>query len=258
MRYRTSILMCMAGIVLTSCKASTIDVRIEPAHEADAGNIAVKEPDHVEIKTVTIPSSANLDVPFTVQAPNADWKYPYQEACEEAAAIIVDYYYREARFTPEIATLEILQLTHWEEAHGYGEDVTIEQLAEIVRSYYGYDARVSDNVTKDSILYEISQGNPVIVPTAGRMLGNPYYSGAGPWYHMLVIRGYDSRYFITNDPGTRRGEGYSYTHDAVLNAIHDWTGVAEDIASGPKNMLIITKHQSPRTTLEMKKATKSP
>jgi len=243
MRTVKTITVCLLGIIVSSCRASTIDVRIEPRSEAAVSSAPTKQQEQVTIVTVTIPSAIDLDVPFTPQAPTANWGSPYQEACEEAAAIIVDYFYRGSRFTPEIATLEILQLTQWEQAHGYAEDVNIDQLADIVREYYHYDARVSDNVSKDSIFYEVSQGHPVIVPTAGRMLGNPYYSGDGPWYHMLVIRGYDDRYFITNDPGTRRGEGYSYEHDVVLNAVHDWTGVKEDIASGPRKMLIITPHQ---------------
>lgn len=253
MRTAKTTVICLMGVIVSSCRASTIDVRIEPREEATAWSSFSSEPEQVKIVTVTIPSSVNLDVPFTPQAPAANWKSPFQEACEEAAAIITDYFYRGSRFSPEIATLEILQLTQWEEAHGYPEDVTVEQLAEIVRAYYGYDARVSDAVTKDSILYELSQGHPVIVPTAGRMLGNPYYSGDGPWYHMLVIRGYDGRYFITNDPGTRRGENYSYTFDTVLAAVHDWTGVKEDIATGPKKMLIVTKHESPPAMIKGKK-----
>jgi len=72
------------------------------------------------------------------------------------------------------------------------------------------------------------------------MLGNPYFSGEGPWYHMLVITWYDHRGFITNDPGTKRGEGYHYDEATLINAIHDWTGVKENIAQGGKSMLIIT------------------
>lgn len=154
--------------------------------------------------------------------------------------IMVDYFYGKNRLTPDIADLEIVQLVNWQTTKGYRQDVSLDQLATIVREYYGYDARVSEDVSKDAIMYEISQGHPVIVPAAGRTLGNPYFTGEGPWYHMLVIRGYDQKYFITNDPGTRRGEAYSYKHDVLLNAVHDWTGVAEETENGEKRMLIVT------------------
>ena len=46
---------------------------------------------------------------------------------------------------------------------------------------------------------------------------------------MLVLIGYDENNFITNDPGTRRGEKYKYPQERVVNAIHDWTGTKETI-----------------------------
>lgn len=235
------ILLTCASTVLASCTASTIDIRLEPRAEATAGASSSSSVSEVsEIQTITIPSSVDLDVPFTPQAPYANWEDPYQEACEEASVIMVDYFYRKNRISQDVANLEIIQLTNWETTKGYGEDVTVDELAIIVRDYYGYNARVSDDVSKESIMHELSQGHPVVVPAAGRQLGNPYFSGAGPWYHMLVIRGYDKKYFITNDPGTRRGEGYSYRHDVLIDAIHDWTGVAEETEKGAKKMLIIT------------------
>ena len=118
--------------------------------------------------------------------------------------------------------------------------MTLEELAKIVREYYGYETRISENVTKESIMHEISKGNPVILPAAGRDLGNPYYSGEGPWYHMLVVTGYNRLYFYTNDPGTKRGKDYKYRHKTLIDAVHDWTGKKEDIRSGPRRMLIVT------------------
>ena len=49
-----------------------------------------------------------------------------------------------------------------------------------------------------------TRGVPVLLPAAGRLLRNPYFSGQGPLYHMLVVKGYtrDGK-IITDDPGTR-------------------------------------------------------
>ena len=41
-----------------------------------------------------LPTSYNLDVPFTSQAPFADWNETFKEACEEASALMVHYFYQ--------------------------------------------------------------------------------------------------------------------------------------------------------------------
>jgi hypothetical protein len=142
---------------------------------------------------------------------------------------------------PDDADKDLLALMRWEERNGYGADVTLKELGEIARRYYGYTPIIEETVTVERIKELVAAGYPVIVPAAGRDLGNPYYSGEGPWYHMLVIRGYDRNEFITNDPGTRRGEGYKYTYDVLIAAVHDWTGEKENIRSGGKRMLILKK-----------------
>ena len=85
---------------------------------------------------------------------------------------------------------------------------------------------------------QIAQNNPVILPAAGRELKNPNFKAPGPLYHMLVVRGWlsDGR-IITNDPGTRRGEGYIYDKSVLWDAIHDWNG--GNVASGQKVMIVV-------------------
>ena len=39
-------------------------------------------------------SAKNLPVPFTSQAPAGVWTQPWQDACEEAAIVMVDHFYR--------------------------------------------------------------------------------------------------------------------------------------------------------------------
>jgi hypothetical protein len=79
----------------------------------------------------------------------------------------------------------------------------------------------------------------VIVPAAGRLLGNPYFTAPGPIYHMLILRGYTaSNQFISNDPGTKRGESYVYSVDTIMNAMHDWNN-GEEITEGAKRVLVV-------------------
>jgi len=182
-----------------------------------------------------------MDVPFSPQSPFGNWDDPYQEACEEMSLIMVERFLNKAGLTREEADTELLRLVAWQEANGYGMDVNIEQLAKIAEDFYGLTVEVRTDVTEESIKAELAAGNPVILPVAGRELGNPYFSGEGPWYHMLVVTGYDWNSFITNEPGTKRGEDYEYSFDVLLNAVHDWTGVKEEIAQGRKVMLILEK-----------------
>lgn len=129
----------------------------------------------------------------------------------------------------------------WHRENGYADDVTAQQLGEIAVALYGYRVRVLTNVTADSLKRELMNGNPVIIPVAGRALKNPFFSGEGPFYHMLVVTGYNDSGFITNDPGTKQGEKYWYATDVLMNALHDWTGVKEEIATGAKNALVVER-----------------
>lgn len=189
----------------------------------------------------TLPKTFNLSVPFTSQAPHYQWKeMPYKEGCEEAALIILDYYYKGKDFTPDIADEEIVKMADWQIDNWGGHyDLTATQTALLAEQYLGYkNNEVIYNPTIEMIKEWVYQGIPVIVPTAGRMLNNPYYTPPGPLYHMLVIKGWTENNFITNDPGLfQKGRDYQFPFQTVMNAIHDWNG--GDVPNGQKVMLII-------------------
>lgn len=184
---------------------------------------------------------ANLAVPFTPQAPHANWEMPYQEACEEASLMMAHAYLSSAgAFTPEEADRQIKALVAWEtERFGYYEDTTAEETAAIAREYYGHEASRAVAVASiEDVKREIDRGNAVILPAAGKLLRNPYFSGDGPRYHMLVAKGYtkDGR-IIAHDPGTRRGADFLYDEDVLWDAIHDWNG--GDVENGAKVMVVV-------------------
>lgn len=184
---------------------------------------------------------ANLAVPFTPQAPHANWEMPYQEACEEASLMMVHAYLTNAgAFTPDEADRQIKELVAWEvERFGYYQDTTAEETAAVAREYYGHaKSRAVALASMAQVLREIDKGNPVILPAAGKLLPNPYFSGDGPLYHMLVVKGYtkDGK-IITNDPGTRRGADFLYDPEALWNAVHDWNG--GDVENGAKVMIVV-------------------
>jgi hypothetical protein len=118
----------------------------------------------------------------------------------------------------------ILEMVAWENKNfGYYQETTAAQTARMIRAMYGYnrvdvlyEAGISD------IVRNVRAGRPVIVPLAGQMLGNPYYTAPGPAYHMLVVKGVaENGDIITNDVGTRHGRNFVYKPDVFLNAMHD-------------------------------------
>lgn len=186
-----------------------------------------------------------LPVPFTVQAPYGEWDAIHEDACEEAAMIMVKHYLDGTELSTATAEANIQEMIAWQTQNGYGIDVSAQEMVDIAKAYYGLNGRVRSDVTVETIKEELAAGNPVILPVAGRELENPYFSGEGPWYHVLVVIGYNEGWlgdtFITNDPGTKRGAHYEYPAQKLVDAVHDWTGVKENIRDGAKAMAILER-----------------
>lgn len=179
------------------------------------------------------------DFPFQSQAPLGNWDALHEEACEEASLILTYYWKNNQALNAQKMEEEIQKLVSSEVSQGYPVDLTAKQLGQIADSYYKMAVTVSYEVDAQTIKREIAAGHPVIVPAAGRMLGNPFFQRPGPIYHMVVIIGYDKDNFVVQDVGTKRGDNYIYNSTILLNAIHEWTGNPDTISSGPKSMVII-------------------
>jgi hypothetical protein len=190
-------------------------------------------------EAIVIPESINLAIPFTSQAPHANWDLPYQEACEEASMLMA------ARFLQgrtidgaNDADQAILQLVdHATNVMHYPIDSTAQETANILEDFYDLDTELIYNFTWEDVKKALAQGYPVILPAAGRQLGNPNFTSPGPIYHMLIIKGYTSSVVITNDPGTRKGADYQYSYDTLLHAAHDWN--SGDVANGKKVIIVV-------------------
>lgn len=203
------------------------------------------------IATALLDKSINLAVPFSAQAPHGNWSLPFQEACEETSAIMVNAFFKNRALNSDSVSSEILSLVGWQNSRfGYYFHTTAYETADIMREYYGYKrVEVIENPTHEQIKSNILAGRPVIAPLAGRLLNNPYYSGEGPVFHMLVIKGITERGdYITNDVGTKRGNNFIYKKDILMNALHDvktggdtWWGnnPASDILAGPKRVIVV-------------------
>lgn len=221
-----------------------VDVIVDEAVSEVTGEAIQIEATGVEVEVETLPpDSFNLAIPFTPQAPHANWDLPYQEACEEASVLMA------AAFlgadvdlsTANAADAEILDIVDFQlEQLGIYLDTTAAETEQFADARYPeLDFAVVANPTVDQIKTFVADGKPVIVPAAGKQLGNPFFSGDGPLYHMLVIRGYTATGFITNDPGTRRGEQFVYPYNTIMSAMGDWNG--GDPASGAKVVIVASK-----------------
>ena len=194
------------------------------------------------VLSTSIPKKINLTVPFTCQAPFADWDDLHNEACEEASIIMLHHYLQATDLTPRQADQEIISLVDWQKENWGGHnDLSISKVAQLLTDFYGYDnVQVKYQFSLDDIKQELVLGHPVIIPVAGRQLPNPYYKTPGPLYHYLLIRGYKNGQFITNDSGTKRGKGFVYQQEIVWQVIHDLPiGGKEDILLGQKAMLVV-------------------
>ena len=188
-----------------------------------------------------LPVNYNLDVPFTSQAPDANWDYTHEEACEEAALLMVNRYFTKRGIADaDDAEAGIQEIIKWEKENlGFFESTTAEETARVAHEFLGLEVELLKDPTVDQIKRYIFEGKLVIVPAAGRELGNPFYKSPGPLYHMLVIRGYTPTQFITNDAGTKRGENYPYDFETILFANHDWN--EGDVMSGERVVMVVGK-----------------
>ena len=207
--------------------------------------VPVKE-EKAPISTPTetpLPSEVNLKIPFTSQAPHQNWSEPYKEFCEESSVLMVQSYVKNQPIAnADDADAKMLAIRDFElKRFGYHEDTTAEETAAILKEFYGMDkVEVVANPTLLDIKAALAGGRAIILPLAGRRIGNPYYHQPGPLFHMLVVKGYTKKGdLITNDPGTRRGADFIYKADVLLDALSDWNHRTNDIAPERKVMIVV-------------------
>lgn len=193
-----------------------------------------------------------LAVPFTSQAPDGNWSLPWQETCEEAALVMAKNYFEETPLSLASAKAQMTYLIdHQTDSLGISyHDTDMPTTAMLGEQVYGLTAKIIENPDVELIIENLKLGYPIVVPTVGQQLGNPYFTPPGPPYHVILLIGFDeaTREFIAHDPGTRFGEQFRYSYDTVIEANHDWNGSITTVVSGPRRMLVITGIDHARTT----------
>jgi len=192
-----------------------------------------------------IASSLLIPVPFTPQAPTANWDTLHNEACEEASAIMAHAYFegmKDSTLDPSFVEEEIAKLTEWEtNAFGYYLDINTKETARLLEEFYNLKTKILTDYSADDIKQELLQNHIVLWPANGKLLGNPNFRSPGPPYHMLVIKGYNSLGFITNDPGTRKGLNYPYSFSTLYKANGDFDHEAHEVDLSKKMVISVWK-----------------
>jgi len=180
------------------------------------------------------PPQANVDVPFTSQAPEGNWAEPWQNACEETSIYMISSFYNDDPIKRDEAVKkirEIFKVKH--ENFEVSRDESLATMQQLIKDLeLPWSAEIVTNPTVDDLKAELAAGRPVIVPVYAPDLNNFNYK-----YHVMVLTGYDDKdgVFIVNDPGTRGGEGKRFKYDFFMEAIHDLD--AKEVSEGSRSVL---------------------
>lgn len=164
-----------------------------------------------------IPDQAYLKVPFFCQAPfmnDASWTI-HHASCEEAA-LLQAVYYDQGIEDVDLSKVDktIQDMIAWQEQHfGIHKDIHADSVKALMIGFFNYsndEIEIIRHASIYAIKEQVSLGFPVITPTYGRLLKNPFYKHPGPEYHMVTVIGYTADRIITNDVGTKRGKDFSY------------------------------------------------
>lgn len=186
-------------------------------------------------------------VPFTSQAPLAEWRdQRQQDGCEEASALMAMWLVRGQKTPTKVeAKKQLLAISDFEKKK-YGEyrDVSLADMIDwIFKDYFKYEkVRLVTDLKLADLKSELAQGKVLLLPMNGQLLKNPYFTAPGPERHMILVYAYDplKKEFITNDPGTKRGAAYRYPEKVLFNAIRAYpTGYHKEIKKPEKAMIVV-------------------
>ncbi|HBP51275.1 MAG: hypothetical protein US68_C0002G0002 [Candidatus Shapirobacteria bacterium GW2011_GWE1_38_10] len=194
-----------------------------------------------------LPNKHLIKTVFVPQAPEKNWSQPWQDACEESALLTVHYYHQSLSPSLEKMVTDLNEMFVFESQQGWSHDVNISQMAILSEKLWGYNPEIIENPSIDDIKKYISQDTPIVIPANGKTLyrENKHFKSGGPWYHNLVILGYDDgkKEFIVHDVGTQFGAYFHYSYSTLMESIHDFPPSLkkEDIDQGASRALVLIK-----------------
>jgi Peptidase_C39 like family len=232
-----------------SLLASFWIIKIYPKNTAIIKNkfIQTVSPKPTFIQDSGLPSAHLIKTAFIQQAPEKKWGMPWQDTCEEASLLTVDYFYKNLTPSLEAQKQSILNMLDFENIQQYPIDINVTQMSVVASQYLHLTPKIIENPTIEQIKQYIFENIPVIVPANGKVLfaENSHFKSGGPWYHNIVILGYDdsSQLFTVHDVGTQFGAYFHYSYKLFMSSIHDFPSTLnkEDINSGTPKILILLK-----------------
>ena len=204
-------------------------------------------PQPTKILETGLPDQHLIKTTFVPQSPKKNWDQPWQDACEEAALLTVDFYYKNQQPSLDQIEQSIQSMIEFETQQGWTKDVNLTQMATISSQYLCYQTKIIDHPTIEIIKKYLAQDTPIIIPASGKILfqENTHFRSGGPYYHNLVILGYNDQrqQFTVHDVGTQFGAYFRYSYQVLMDSIHDFpdSNQKEDIALGNKKVLILLK-----------------
>ena len=188
------------------------------------------------------------DVPFTPQAPFAEWSdLRQQEGCEEASVLMAMHWIWGTEISADQAKEQILTMADRQEKYyGFFVDTSAQDTDQrLFKQYFGYEhTEVQYDIDPSDIRDELAKGNLVVVPVNGKSIQNPFFRNGGPQRHMIVVTGFDwtTGEFITNEPGTKRGRDYRYDYQTMRESLRDYpSGNYVPIPKDSPSAMIIVK-----------------
>ena len=189
------------------------------------------------------PKTLVLQVPFTSQAPNDNWDR--NEDCEETSITMANSYLdgnTENTLSALLAQDAINKLKNWEQVNiGYNADTGVDATTQMARGAFGLTVTHIRDFTEQDLKNELAKNHVILLPINAKLLNNPLYRNSGPQYHMIVIRGYNEKEFIVNDPGTNAGNGNTYSFELLKNSAADWDNKAQAMDPTRKIAIILSK-----------------
>lgn len=177
-------------------------------------------------------------IDFVPQSPFATWELPFKEACEEASFIMAQSFFLDENLDKYKMKEKIIDVVKWQEDNlGKSIHTNIDESNRIAQEFYHFKTQIVYNPTIEDLQSYIEKGFVIWVPTAGQELQNPYFKPPGPYYHTVLIIGFNEDNFIVHDPGTKRGAYFEYEKNLLLDAIHDYD--ENDIFSAQKAVLVL-------------------
>jgi Peptidase_C39 like family len=173
-----------------------------------------------------LPQSVFIKVPYTSQAPRADWP-THEDYCEPAALLMyADFLHGDKRqvIPADEADREMTTIIRWERLTFASPhpDLTLEQMGQTAEHFHGFGHFVQP-ADLGAVKQQLAAGHPVIIPvmTHGAPGGQPLspHYGRQNVYHVILITGYDGDRVYTNDAGFMQGQNQSYAWSTLESAM---------------------------------------